>query len=166
MKIEEINGNLSVVDFAEIEAYKIACAIEKEGMKFYKKLHTSSAYEKVREVLDKMIKEEEKHFKYFSTLLQEAKKIGTDNLEEDNLLQHMDYGVFQPYKSIAELDVVLDKPSMALKLAKKVEEKSVQFYKMCLNNLKSQDAKNAVKKILDEEIAHGQMFAEMLENMD
>ena len=37
MKIVEQDGKLAITDFNEEEAYEIACNIEKEGIKFYKK---------------------------------------------------------------------------------------------------------------------------------
>ncbi len=38
MKIADQAGKLVITDFNEEEAYKIACNIEREGIRFYKKL--------------------------------------------------------------------------------------------------------------------------------
>ena len=38
MKIEQKGNSFIITNFDEIEAYKVACKIEKEGLKFYKKL--------------------------------------------------------------------------------------------------------------------------------
>ncbi len=38
MKIEEREGKLVIVDFNELEAYKVASKIEKDGIRFYDNL--------------------------------------------------------------------------------------------------------------------------------
>lgn len=50
----------------ELESFKIAMNMEKEGIEFYKKVAGSVKTEKERELFGKLIKEEEQHYSIFS----------------------------------------------------------------------------------------------------
>lgn len=50
----------------EIEAFKIAMQMEKEGLEFYKKLVSEAASEKEKTLFEKLIKEEEQHYEIFA----------------------------------------------------------------------------------------------------
>ncbi len=49
----------------ELEAFKIAMQMEKEGIEFYKKLLSEATSEKEKTLLNTLIKEEEQHFDIF-----------------------------------------------------------------------------------------------------
>ena len=49
----------------ELEAFKIAMQMEKEGIDFYRKLLTESKTEKEKTLFQKLIREEEQHFAIF-----------------------------------------------------------------------------------------------------
>jgi rubrerythrin len=49
----------------ELEAFKIAMQMEKEGIDFYRKLLTEAKTEKEKTLFQKLIKEEEQHFAIF-----------------------------------------------------------------------------------------------------
>lgn len=100
MKIVDQDGKLVVTDFNEEEAYQIACNIEKEGIRFYKKLKTKQTDAKVREMLDFMINDEEKHLKFFESARNELQKQMDVEVEANDLIMSMDFGIFQPYESI------------------------------------------------------------------
>lgn len=50
----------------EMEAFKIAMQMEKEGVEFYKNLLSDSKNDKEKELFKKLISEEEKHYAIFS----------------------------------------------------------------------------------------------------
>jgi len=50
----------------ELEAFKIAMQMEKEGMAFYKKSLAESKKEKERALLERLIREEQQHYDLFS----------------------------------------------------------------------------------------------------
>lgn len=50
----------------ELEAFKIAMQMEKEGLDFYKVLMTEAKSEKEKTLFQKLIKEEEQHYKIFA----------------------------------------------------------------------------------------------------
>ncbi len=50
----------------ELEAFKIAMRMEKEGIEFYRKLKNEAQTGKEKELFQKLIKEEEQHYEIFS----------------------------------------------------------------------------------------------------
>jgi rubrerythrin len=50
----------------ELEAFKIAMQMEKEGLEFYKKLSSESTTSKEKAVFDRLVSEEQKHYDIFS----------------------------------------------------------------------------------------------------
>jgi len=50
----------------ELEAFKVAMHMEKEGLEFYRKLSSESKSEKEKALYDKLIREEEQHYSIFS----------------------------------------------------------------------------------------------------
>jgi rubrerythrin len=50
----------------ELEAFKIAMQMEKEGIEFYKKIQTETNQPKEKALFERLIKEEEQHFAIFS----------------------------------------------------------------------------------------------------
>jgi rubrerythrin len=50
----------------ELEAFKIAMKMEKEGVEFYKKMASEAKTEKEKLLFDKLMHEEEEHYKIFS----------------------------------------------------------------------------------------------------
>jgi len=50
----------------ELEAFKIAMQMEKEGIEFYKKVQTETNQPKEKALFERLIKEEEQHFAIFS----------------------------------------------------------------------------------------------------
>ncbi|MDO8785362.1 MAG: ferritin family protein, partial [Syntrophales bacterium] len=50
----------------ELEAFRIASQMEKEGIEFYKKALSGAKTEKERALFDRLIKEEEQHYSIFA----------------------------------------------------------------------------------------------------
>lgn len=50
----------------ELEAFKIAMQMEKEGIEFYRKLLAGAETEKEKALFEKLIKEEEEHYEIFA----------------------------------------------------------------------------------------------------
>lgn len=54
----------------ELEAFKIAMKMEKEGMEFYKKTLDGAKTEKERELLERLVVEEQQHYDIFANTYQ------------------------------------------------------------------------------------------------
>ena len=162
MKIEEKNHELIITDFDELEAYKLAYKIEKDGLAFYKKLAQKIEDPKIKEVLDFLIEQENDHLKFFQDCLFELRKTQEDQGEDNDLLEAIDLGIFQPYESMQDLEKVLTQANKALRLGMIVEEKSIKFYKSCQQQVSSQRAKEGISKIIDQEHKHKDLIENLL----
>ena len=161
MRIEEKGGDLVIVDFNEFEAFKIARRIETDGIHFYQKLLERSSDEKVKETLPFLLDEEKGHQLQFEKLLSELEQKKEDEFEEEGLLSGFDYGIFQPYQDIDQLDKILDTPSKALKLGFIVEDKTIKFYEVCKEHVMSDETKKAFDRIIEEEKKHKSLLEDM-----
>lgn len=162
MKIKEKNGNFIIVDFTEAEAYKIACKIEEDGVHFYKKLLEKSVDKKVKDAVSFMLKEEEDHLKYFTESLFSKEEKEEESFEGDDLLSSMDYGIFQPYQNLDELERIIKDPQKALKLGILIENNSIRFYETCREEVKDSRAKKELENIIEEENKHKKILQDML----
>lgn len=165
MKIEERNGKLTIVDFNELEAYKIACKVERDGISFYKKLKEKVDKPQVKEILDFLIGEEQKHLKFFEDCIYEVRRREEDYFEEDDLLSYMDFGVFQPYKNIEELENIISDIDAALRLGIAIENKSINFYTLCKTNISSPSAKEGLENIIKEELRHKELMESIIKKI-
>ncbi|MFA5100637.1 MAG: ferritin family protein [Candidatus Omnitrophota bacterium] len=165
MKIKEINGKFSIVDFDEIEAYMIACKIERDGIRFYSKLSERSQDPVAKETLEFLLSEEKRHFKLFDDalgILRNSREIQEDN----DLLQSMDFGIFEPYASMDELETIVTDIKKALRLGIVIENKSIALYQACVNALQASGAGEAGKElecIIDEEKKHKALLENLLQ---
>ncbi len=162
MRIQEKNGNFEVVDFDAVEAYKIACKIEADGLEFYSYLQKSVSAEPARKMLAHLLQEEQKHLSLFENRLSALRQRTSDLSEDDDLLSSMEYGIFQPYKNIEELALVVRDPAKALRLGLKVEDMSIRFYEACRNNVAASKAKDEISLIIKEEQKHKKLLQEIL----
>ncbi|MFH1855961.1 MAG: ferritin family protein [Candidatus Omnitrophota bacterium] len=164
MKVEEIHGALIITDFNQIEAYKIACKIEKDGIEFYKSLLESVGEEDAREEIKFLLREEINHLKFFEHRLDELRQNIEDGFEEDDLFNYLDYEVFEPYRQAREM--IADKinnAEKALRLGILIEERAVNFYQACSEQISSL-VKDVVVNIMKEEERHKSILEKMLNN--
>ena len=162
MQIKEKNGELAIVDFDELEAYKIARKIESDGMDFYHRLQEKTDDEKLRKVLSFLIKKEREHLQFFEERLFKMREEKEESFEENDLFGAMDYGVFQPYQSMDDLDKALNNVKKAFKLAVIIEDHSIKFYNLCKDRVTSRGAKEEITKIIGEEKKHKKLFEELM----
>ncbi len=162
MRIEEKGGEFVIVDFDELEAYKIARKIERDGLNFYKKLLEKAVEEKTKKALAFLIEKEREHLNFFGDRLSEIREKKDDSFEEDDLLGTIDYGIFQPYQSMEQLEKALDDPRKALRLGLIVENHSIKFYKSCRDKVTSEKTKEEMTRIIEDECEHKAQVEGML----
>lgn len=161
MRIQEKNGNFVITDFNDMEAYKIACKIEEDGVFFYKKILDKTKNKESKRILNALINEEEKHLRFFEELLFKLEESGENSWEGDDLLSEMDYGIFKPYDNAKAIDSILDNPEEIVKLAILIEDKSIKFYDYCKDNIKNKNAKKEISSIISEENGHKKLIKEI-----
>ena len=165
MRIEEKDGELVITDFNEVEAYKIACKIEKDGIEFYAKISGRVKDDKIKRTLSFLLNEEKKHLKFFEGQFFKVREREGDSSEEDDLLSSIDYGIFQPYQGVNGLEDVLKNPPRALRLGLILEDKSIKFYEHCRDSVSKEETKQEIAKILEEEQSHKQMLEDIVNNL-
>ena len=167
MKITEKNGSLSIADFDEVDAYKIACRIEKDGIGFYSRLSQGQKDKKAKEAIDFLITEEQKHLNLFEKFVADVRaRLDKEKNENEDLLASIDYGIFWPYQNMKNLDELMQDVRLAFKLAVLVEDKSISFYKLCAEQVSVPDVKAELLKIVEEEDKHKKLFMKLLDKCD
>ena len=165
MRIEERGNDLVIVDFNEIEAYKIARKIENEGINFYKKLVANAGNDETRKKFRFLLNEEYKHLEFFQERIQLLEGKDGEGFEEDDLLTCFDYGIFQPYKSIRDLPDYIDDVKKALRLGLIVEENSIKFYKQCCEQVSNDKVKAELLMIAEEENQHRKLIESIIASL-
>ena len=164
MRIEEKDGKLVIVDFNELEAYKVASKIEKDGIRFYGSLIRKITDESVKESLAFLLEEENKHLALFQKHLSRIGQTIEDGFEEDDLLNYMEYGIFQPYQSMSAMTEIIDDVTKAIDLGIIVEDRTVSFYQACKAHVLSKTAKEELQYIIDEENRHKKLLEGILKS--
>ena len=165
MRIEERGDKLVIVDFDEFEAYRIACKIEKDGIKFYRKLSGSMKPGEARELVEFLVEEERKHLRFFEDCLSAAREKGEDTSEDNDLIASFDFGVFMPYRDMAELEDVLTDTPKALRLGVAIEDKSIKFYDSCREGVSAVQTREELGSIINEEKRHKDLLTKMADNL-
>ena len=162
MRIDTKGDTLVIVDFDEIEAYRIACKIEKDGLEFYTDLLGKIIPEASREGFILLIEEEKKHLLFFENAIAVLRKREEDTSEDNDLISSMDYGVFHPYKNIEGLPSFVQNPGKALKLGIAIEDHSIRFYEACAQKVVLRKTKDAIAALIQEEQKHKQLLISLL----
>ena len=149
MKIKDNGEEIQIYDFNAVEAYKIARKLEKEGISFYKKLIGSVKDPKVKEILIYLLGEERDHLQLFEKMLEREDPEALDDSGE-NILDILDTKVFNLSKN-EEVTTDFDE---ALQLGITIEKRSLTFFLEMLKHTESEEGKNGLKKIIEEEKKH------------
>jgi rubrerythrin len=165
MKIQEVNGKLSVVDFDEFQAYRIACQIEEDGIKFYKKLADAVSDPEVRQQIEFLKDQEQEHRVVFENGLLNLRAKKEDSSEDDDLLPSIDFEVFRPYDRIEGVEEALIDVTRALNLGVIVEDKSIQFYQHCQSQVQDVTVKAELDKIIEQEQSHKALLQSLLSKL-
>jgi len=158
MRIEERSGTLVVVDFDDLEACKIAVRIERDGMAFYEALAGRMTDAAARGSILSLASQERDHLEFFEGELARLRETKEDPFEEDDLASSLEYGIFAPYRDLAE---ALESPRKALRIGQIVEERSVRFYEACRGRVASDETKRQLDRIIAEERLHARKLQEM-----
>jgi rubrerythrin len=162
MKIQDKNGKLQIVDFNELEAYKIASKIEQDGIIFYENLIDGVKDQAAKNKLQYLLVEERKHLSFFQDCLSKVGADKEDGFEDDDLLNYMDYGIFQPYEHMSQMKDIIDDVDEALDIGIIVEDRTAKFYQVCKDKVSSQKTKQELGNIIKEEERHKELLLDML----
>ena len=158
MKVKDTGEGLQIYDFNPVEALKIACKLEREGIKFYGKLLAKADDPKVKEALAFLKGQEEEHLRIFEKLLSREDAEAVDD-DGDDMFDNVDDGVFllpQEEDLAADFDY-------ALEMGVTIEKKSLAFYLEVVKHTESEEGKNTIKKIIGEERKHWEELKRLLQ---
>ena len=161
MKIEENNDSFVIVDFDEFEAYYLACKLEKDGLRFYRRLDQVSLEEKIKQTIKLLIQEELNHLIFFEQQLALLRKEKEDFVEDNDLIANLNLGIFK----LDENDInQFSDYNKIFTLAIKLEEKTILFYQQVQKNISTLLAQSALAKIIDEEKKHKRLLESLIYN--
>ena len=158
MKVKDSREGIQIFDFNPVEALKIARKLEREGIRFYGRLLQKAEDPKVKEVLTYLKGQEEEHLKVFEKLLEREDPEAVDDVEDD-VFECVDDGVFLLPR---EEDFTADFDS-ALELSIAIEKRSLAFYLEVIKHTRSEEGKNTIKKIIEEEKRHWEELKKFLQ---
>ncbi len=162
MRIEEKNDVFVIVDFNELEAYRIACKIENDGLEFYKNLLQIVDEAATREALVLLIEEEKKHLSVFEKCLSGLRQKKEDTSEDNDLLSSLDYGIFSVFQGALGLKEAVKGKENALRLGIAIENNSIRFYAAIKDKVSSRETKDEISSIIKEELKHKQVLENAL----
>ncbi len=162
MRVEEKNGKLIISDFNEFDAYRIAANIEEDGIKFYQKVAEASNKTEAKKTLEFLRQEEEKHLNFFQGRLEVLREKEVDSCSDKDLSSSVDFGIFQPYKKIGEIEKMALNIEKALSFGVVIEDKSIEFYAACRRHILSQATKDEISRIIDEEMSHKEKLVQLM----
>lgn len=162
MRVEERDGTLVVSGFDDLQACKIAVRIERDGIAFYEALASKMPDTATRGTILSLADQEREHLDFFEGELSRIREEKEDPFEEDDLASFLDYGIFAPYRDLAD---AVETPRKALKLGHLVEERSVQFYEACRGMASAGGARRQLGRIIEEERRHARTLKGMLDAM-
>jgi hypothetical protein len=119
----------------------------------------------VRDTLNLLAGQERDHLEFFDGELSKIRELRQDRFEEDDLLSGIDYGIFQPYRSMGELEKALDSPRKVIRMGVIIEENSVRFYELCMRHVSSHETQEGIGGIIKEEREHKRLLEDMLANL-
>ncbi len=162
MKIEIVGSEFVITDFNEVEAWKIACKMEKDGIDFYHMLLGAVHDPDAKLVFEFMLDEEKLHLQSFMNKLEEMRQVPGEEFEDDNLLSCLEYCDFWAFIDAKSADKVITDVTIALEVGIKTEEDAIRFYETCLQHVASDGTKDALLQIIIEEKAHKNKLEAML----
>jgi len=151
---------VSSMFFSDVEAAKIACNMERNGLAFYTAVAAKAEDANVRRVFEQLAADEKAHVAVFEelqqTLLDEPRK--DSYLDSDELDAYMarlvETHVFADGSTVARLAEQVSSDIEALGVGMRAERDTMLFYQELLNFTDSTTAREAFQRIVDEERRH------------
>lgn len=154
MKVDFSTDEIKVFDFDELEAYRIARKLERDGVYFYTRMRDEMLKPEIREVIEMLISDEKKHLSLFEEkvgdLCREQKVLD----EDETLADIVDSHVMDTLKDSEQVANILCNPQEALKLGISTEKRSISFYNNLLQSTRDESGRDALAKIIREEEEH------------
>ncbi|MCL5674656.1 MAG: ferritin family protein [Candidatus Omnitrophica bacterium] len=156
MKITKTEGKIDIVDFNPWVAFEIACNIEQHGEKFYGHFAEIIEDKGTKDIMETLKKAEVKHYETFKNMQKNIPK--PENIDEDNIYQMMNFGVFEGRYDWTLFKKVKD----VIEFGIYIEIKSIELFSFYQKMIKDEHTKIILEKITGEERKHKSILEEIL----
>ena len=156
---------MNMLNFSGKELLEMAIRIEENGQKFYREALKNTEDDALRKTLNYLVQEEEKHKRYFRSLLEKLPKDENffDPYMEDAILYlkaMADSHVFTTELDGAELAQTIKEVEDVLNFAIAMEKDSLLFYYELARGINESD-RGVIDKVIEEEKSHLERLLEL-----
>lgn len=154
MKVDFSKDEIKVFDFDELEAYRIARKLERDGVYFYTRMRDEVLQPEIREVVEMLISDEKKHLSLFEEKVEHLCREQKVLDEDETLADILDSHVMDIMKDSEQITNILCDPQEALRLGISTEKRSISFYNNLMQNTSDESGRDALAQIIREEEEH------------
>ena len=154
MKVDFSGDEIKIYDFDELEAYRVARKLERDGVYYYTRMKEEVLKPEIREVVEMLISDERRHLSLFEEKVEELCHEQDVVDEDETLADIVDSGVMDVMKDSAQVSNILCNPQEALRLGISVEKRSIAFYGEILQATRDEAGRAAIEDMIREEKDH------------
>ncbi len=138
-----------------MDIFTIAIQLEQEGAKFYEDLAAHATTEGIQSIFTMLAKDEKNHEKAFTSLKSKSVPAMVPSSVADEA-----QAIFKAFNKETYLK---EAPQVSMyEKALEIEQKSIDLYTSHLEDLESDEAKSAVRRIIEEEKKHYETLEELV----
>ena len=138
-----------------MDLFDLAIKLEQDGAAFYLNLVEKAPNEGIANIFKTLAEDEKKHEAYFTALKDHSPVVAVDST-----IIELAKGVFKEvdveHLNPADDQIPLYQEALA------AEQRSIDLYEKIIADLKSEEEKDAVKKVIDEERRHYRVIEEII----
>ena len=154
MKVDFSGDELKIFDFDELEAYRIARNLERDGVFYYTRMKEEMLAPGVREVIEMLIIDEKRHLDVLEEKVAEICRERDLVDEDETLADIIDSHVMDTLKDSDMVTNILCNPQEAIRLGMSTEKRSIAFYSELLASTQDDSGKSALEELIREEQEH------------
>ena len=157
----------------QLNIFDYAISMEKQGITFYTRISDKFQDRDLKEMFQKLAREEANHIETFQKLKEKAEKKGgiapfvIEGRDIDDYVQSLlAEGIFPSQEQLEEQIQSVDSPATACALAMEAEKNAILLYTELILYSQDKDQRKALEKILKEEKSHLVMLKQLRANHD
>ncbi len=160
-------------DKKQVDIFDFAINSERQGIRFYTRVSEKFDDKDLKELFQKLAKEEAVHVKTFQKFREKAEKKGEldpfvfEDAEIDDYVESiMLEGLFPSEEEVDKQVESIDSPAGACALAMQAEKNAILLYSELAKLAKDKEHKKALEKLVKEEKSHMVMLKQLRANFD
>jgi rubrerythrin len=156
------DGTIVITDFNELQSYKIARKLEKDGMEFYSSVLAQSHDDDLNSAVHYLLEAEKDHLAFFQDRIDAIQADDADGFEEEDIADFINANIFSESDHTLRENIDFSKPFSALAYGLRIEIRSIAFYSALLENTRDEKGRMAFEAIIAEEEKHKATLQEFL----